>query len=154
MKDEGGRKILAVNRKARFDYTIVDNIECGMELVGTEVKSMKEIRFSFPDAYAKVDNGELFIVGLHINVYPQGSSLNHDPDRVRKLLVHKQEIKRLRRQIDEKGLTLVPMAFYLKRGLVKCDLGMGRGKKQRDKREEIKKRDQKRDVQRELRKFS
>ena len=154
MKDEGGRKILAQNRKARFDYTVVDNIECGMELVGTEVKSMKEIRFSFPDAYAKVDNGELFIVGLHINVYPQGSNLNHDPDRVRKLLVHKQEIKRLRRLIDEKGLTLVPLSFYLKRGLVKCDLGMCRGKKERDKREVIRKRDQKRDVQRELRKFS
>jgi SsrA-binding protein len=154
MSEEGGRKVLAVNRKARFDYTIVDSIECGIELKGTEVKSIKEIRFSFPDAYARVDKGELFLVGLHVNIYPQGNVWNHDPDRVRKLLVHRQEIKRLRRQVDEKGLTLVPLSFYLRRGLVKCDLGMCRGKKQRDKREEIKKRDQRRDAERELRKFS
>jgi SsrA-binding protein len=154
MSQEGGRKILSVNRKARFDYTIVENLECGMELKGTEVKSMKEIRFSFPDAYAKIENGELYLVGLHVNVYPQGNVWNHDPDRVRKLLVHKQEVKRLRRQVDEKNLTLVPLSFYLRRGIVKCDLGICKGKRERDKREDIKKRDLKRDVQRELRKFS
>jgi len=154
MSDEGGRKILAVNRKARFDYSVVESLECGVQLVGTEVKSMKEQRFSFSDSYGKVDNGELFLVGLHVNVYPAGNVWNHEPDRSRKLLVHRQQIKWLRRQVDEKGLTLVPMLFYLRKGRVKVELGVCRGKKQRDKREEIKKRDQKRDTQRELRKFS
>jgi SsrA-binding protein len=154
MSDEGGRKILSVNRKARFDYAVVDSLECGMSLVGTEVKSMKEIRFSYPDAYAKVENGELFLVGLHVNEYPMSGAFNHDPDRLRKLLVHKQEIKRLRRQIDEKNLTLVPLSFYLRRGIVKCELGVCKGKRERDKREDIKKRDVKREIQRELRKFS
>ena len=153
MSDQGGRKILARNRKARFDYAVVESLECGMELMGTEVKSMKEVHFSFPDGYAKIENDELFIVGLHVNVYPQGNVWNHEPDRVRKLLVHKEEIKRLRRQVDEKGLTLVPLSFYLRRGIVKCELGVCKGKKERDKREDIKKRDVKRDIQRELRKY-
>jgi SsrA-binding protein len=153
MSEEGGRKILALNRKARFDYTVVETLECGMELMGTEVKSMREVHFSFPDGYARIENGELFLVGLHVNVYPQGNVWNHEPDRVRKLLVHKEEIKRLRRQVDEKGLTLVPLSFYLRRGIVKCELGVCKGKRERDKREDIKKRDVKRDVQRELRKY-
>lgn len=153
MSEEGGRKILALNRKARFDYAVVETLECGMELMGTEVKSMREVHFSFPDGYARIENGELFLVGLHVNVYPQGNVWNHEPDRVRKLLVHKEEIKRLRRQVDEKGLTLVPLSFYLRRGIVKCELGVCKGKRERDKREDIKKRDVHRDVQRELRQY-
>lgn len=153
MSDEGGRKVLASNRKARFNYSIVDNMECGLALVGTEVKSIKEQRFSFPDAYAKIEKGELFLVGLHVNVYPQGNQWNHDPDRTRKLLVHRQQIRWLKRQVDEKGLTLVPLLFYLRKGRVKVEIGVCRGKKQHDKREDIKKKDHTRDAQRESRKY-
>ena len=149
-----GRKPVAVNKKALFKYQVVEKLEAGIELVGTEVKSIKEGRFSFADSYALVENGELFLIALHVNVYPHGNIFNHEPDRKRKLLVHKQEIKRLRRYVDEKGLTLVPLKVYLKRGLVKCELGICRGKKLHDKRETIRKRDQKRDAERELRRFS
>ena len=145
---------LAVNRRARHDYSVVDTLECGIELQGTEVKSMKSRHFAFTDAYARVRDDELYLTGLHINPYPQGNRFNHDPDRVRRLLAHKQEIRRLRRRVDEKGLTLIPLRFYLKRGMVKCELGLCRGKRAPDKREDIKRRDQHRDAERELRRFS
>lgn len=150
-KDQEGIKILADNRKARFDYSILESLECGIELVGTEVKSLKTGRFSFTDAYAKIRDGELFLVGFHITPYPFGNIFNHDPDRERRLLVHKQEIKRLKRKTDEKGYTLIPLKAYLKRGIVKIELGIAVGKKLYDKRETMKERDQKRDLQREFR---
>ncbi len=150
-KEDSGRKLLADNRRARFNYTISESIECGIELHGTEVKSMKSGKFSFSDAYAIVKNDELWLVGFHISPYPMGNLFNHDPDRPRKLLVHKQEIKRLKRKSEERGLTLVPLNFYLKRGMVKLEIGVGQGKKLYDKRESIKSRELQRDAQREIR---
>lgn len=146
-----GNKLLADNRKARFNYTVEDTMECGISLHGTEVKSMKSGRFSFSDAYARVKDDELWLVGFHISPYPFGNLYNHDPDRERRLLAHKREIKRLKRKTDERGYTLVPLKFYLKRGIVKMELGVCLGKKSYDKREAIKQRDQMRDTQREMR---
>jgi len=142
------RKLLAANRKARFNFSIDETLECGIELMGTEVKSFKERTFSFGDSYAKIDNGELWLIGLHVTPYRFGNIHNHDPDRRRRLLVHRQEIKRLTRKVLERGLTLVPLSIYLKRGIIKVELGVGRGKKTVDKREEIKKRDLKRETER------
>jgi SsrA-binding protein len=150
-KSDEGVKVLSVNRKARYNYSIDESFEAGMALMGTEVKSMKEGRFSFADSYATVDNDELWLVDFHITPYALGNRFNHEPTRRRKLLVHKKEIKRLRRVTEEKGLTLVPLRFYLKRGIVKCELGIARGKKLFDKRDDIRKRDQKRELEREFR---
>ncbi len=148
-----GIKILAENRKARFDYTILESLECGMVLEGSEVKSLKSGRFSFSDSYAKIRDGKLILVGFHITPYPFGSLFNHDPDRERPLLAHKKEIAKLRRKTDEKGFTLIPLRVYLKKGYVKIEIGVCQGKKLSDKRESIKERDQRRDAQRESRRF-
>jgi len=144
-------KTLAVNKKAKFNYAVTESLECGIELKGTEVKSVKAGKFSFSDCYAKIDNDELWLTGLHITPYTFGNRFNHDPDRPRKLLAHRQEIKRLKRKVQEKGLTLIPLRFYLKRSIVKLELGVCKGKRLFDKREEIKKRDTKRDLEREFR---
>ena len=146
-----GVKILATNRKARFNYQVEDTLDCGIALVGTEVKSVKDGRFSFSDAYARIREDELWLVNFHISPYEHGALFNHEPERERKLLAHKQEIVRLRRKVDERGFTLIPMKVYLKKGLVKVELGICRGKKMVDKRQSIKARDQKRDAERELR---
>ena len=152
MAKSEGIKVLAVNKKARYNYSIDESFECGIALAGTEVKSIKDGRFSFADSYAQVENGELWLVALHVTPYAYGNRYSpEDPIRKRKLLVHKKEIKRLRRIVDEKGLTLVPLKFYLKRGIVKCELGIARGKKLFDKRDDIRKRDQKRELEREFR---
>lgn len=134
-------KILLINKKARFNYFVEESLECGIELKGTEVKSMRENRFSFSDSYARIKENELWLTGFHISPYTFGSINNHMPERERRLLVHKQEIKKLRRKTEEKGLTLVPLKVYLKNGLIKIELGICRGKKLFDKRETIKKRD-------------
>ncbi len=147
-----GKKIIAENRKARFDYFIEETFECGIELQGTEVKSVKNGSISFPDAFAEIQNGEVWVRGLHISEYSYSSIFNHDPDRKKKLLLHKEEIKRLTRRVTEKGYTLIPIDFYLKNGKVKMTLGVCKGKKQYDKRETIKNRDVQRDIQREFRK--
>jgi SsrA-binding protein len=150
-KSDAGIKLLAVNKKARYNYSIDESFECGMSLAGSEVKSFKEGRFSFADSYAQVENGELWLVGLHVTPYIYSNRYSPpDPLRKRKLLVHRKEIKRLRRVSEEKGLTLVPLKFYLKRGLVKCELGIARGKKLFDKREDIKKRDVRRELARDF----
>jgi len=151
MAKSEGIKVLGVNKKARFNYTIDESFECGLVLVGTEVKSIKDGRFSFADSYAVVENDELFLVDFHVTQYVYGNRVNHEPLRRRKLLVHRKEIKRLRRIVDEKGLTLVPLKFYLKRGIIKCELGIAKGKKLFDKRDDIRKRDQKRELEREFR---
>jgi SsrA-binding protein len=151
MAKSEGIKILGVNRKARFNYSIEESFECGLALVGTEVKSIKEGRISFADSYALVQNEELWLIDFHVTPYAFGNRVNHDPLRKRKLLVHKKEIKRLRRITDERGLTLVPLKFYLKRGIIKCELGVAKGKKLFDKRDDIRKRDQKRELEREFR---
>lgn len=151
MAKSEGIKILAVNKKARFNYSIDESFECGLVLVGTEVKSIKDGRFSFADSYALVENDELWLIDLHVTPYVFGNRQNHEPLRKRKLLVHRKEIKRLKRVTDEKGLTLVPLKFYLKRGIVKCELGIAKGKKLFDKRDDIRKRDQNRELEREFR---
>lgn len=146
-----GTKLLADNRRARFEYFVSDTLEVGMVLVGTEVKSVKAAQFSFNDAWVELDNqGELWIRNLHINPYKNAGQDNHDPDRRKKLLAHKAEIKKLRRQVDEKGFTLIPLDFHLKEGRIKVTVGLCKGKKQYDKRDSIKAKDQKRDLDREL----
>lgn len=146
------KKIIAENRKARFDYFIEESYECGIELQGTEVKSVKAGSVSFPDAFAEIVNGEIFIKNFHISEYSYSSIFNHDPDRPKKLLLHRQEIKKIERQVEQKGYTLIPINFYLKKGRVKVTLGVCKGKKQFDKRATIKERDVNRDLQREFRK--
>ncbi|BDC93239.1 SsrA-binding protein SmpB [Treponema bryantii] len=144
------RKIIAENRKARFDYFIEDTYECGIVLEGTEVKSVKNGNISFPDAFAEITNGEVWVKNFHISEYSFSSIFNHDPDRPKKLLLHAEEIKRLTRRVEEKGCTLIPLDFYLKDGRVKVTLGVCKGKKQYDKRAAIKDRDVQRDIQREF----
>lgn len=146
------RKIIAENRKARFDYFIEETYECGIELQGTEVKSVKAGSVSFPDAFAEIIKGEIFVKNFHISEYSYSSIFNHDPDRPKKLLLHKEEIKKITRKVEQKGYTLIPIDFYLKNGRVKVTLGICRGKKQFDKRATIKERDVNRDLQREFRK--
>ena len=144
------RKIIAENRKARFDYFIEDTYECGIVLEGTEVKSVKNGNISFPDAFAEITNGEVWVKNFHISEYSFSSIFNHDPDRPKKLLLHAEEIKRLTRRVEEKGCTLIPLDFYLKDGRVKVTLGVCKGKKQYAERTAIKDRDVQRDIQREF----
>ena len=146
----GDRKIIAENRKARFDYFIEDTYECGIVLQGTEVKSVKNGNISFPDAFAEIVNGEVWVKNFHISEYSFSSIFNHNPDRPKKLLFHAEEIKRLTRRVEEKGCTLIPLDFYLKDGRVKVTLGVCKGKKMYDKRASIKDRDIQRDIQREF----
>ena len=134
-------KLLLLNKKARFNFFIDETLECGIELQGTEVKSLRENRFSFGDSYARIKEGQLYLIGFHISPYPFGNLHNHEPERERKLLVHKEEIRKLRKKVEEKGFTLVPIKVYLKNGLIKVELGICRGKKLYDKRETIKQRD-------------
>ncbi len=151
MEGEEHSKTLAVNRRARHDYSVEESLECGIELKGTEVKSFRSGAISFPDAFAAVEKGELWLIGLRVSEYAYSSIFNHDPDRRKKLLVHKQELRRLSRKVAEKGFTLIPLKFYLKDGRVKVELGLCKGKKQYDKREDLKDRDSKRDIAREMR---
>jgi len=148
---EGGKKI-AENRKARYDYFIEDSIECGIALEGTEVKCVKGGNLSFPDAFAEIIKGEVWVKGLHIAEYSYSSVFNHNPDRAKKLLLHRDQIKRLERKVDEKGYTLIPLDFYIKNGRVKVTLGVCKGKKAYDKRESIKARDNERLLAKEFRK--
>ena len=134
-------KLLLLNKKARFNFFIDETLECGIELQGTEVKSLRENRFSFGDSYARIKEGQLYLIGFHISPYPFGNLHNHEPERERKLLVHKEEIRKLRKKVEEKGFTLVPIKVYLKNGLIKVERGICRGKKLYDKRETIKQRD-------------
>ena len=150
MKTMSDRKLIAENRKARFNYFIEESYECGIALEGTEVKSVKNGNISFPDAFAEIINGEIWIKNFHISEYAFSSVFNHDPDRPKKLLLHKEEIKKINRKVEEKGYTLIPLDFYLKNGRVKTTLGVCKGKKQFDKRATIKDRDINRDIQREF----
>lgn len=144
-------KVLGENRKARHNYHIEDTLECGIVLVGTEVKSIRAGHFAFNDAYAQIENGELWLRSFHITAFKQGTFSNHLPDQPRKLLAHREQIDKLRRKTDEKGYTLVPLQLHLKKGHVKVLIGLGKGKKLFDKRETIKERDEKRDRDRDLR---
>lgn len=149
MRDRG-TKAIATNRKARHNYTIIDVYEAGMVLVGTEVKSLREGKVSIVDAFATVDNGEVWLRGLHIPEYTQGSWTNHAPRRTRKLLLHGSEIDRLIGKTREGSLTLVPLSLYFQNGYVKVELGLGRGKQSHDKRQDLARRDTEREVTREL----
>ena len=146
MGNDTSVKLLLLNKKARFNFFIDETLECGIELQGPEVKSLRENRFSFGDSYARIKDGQLYLVGFHISPYPFGNLHNHEPDRDRKLLVHKEEIRKLRKKVEEKGFTLVPIKVYLKNGLIKVELGICRGKKLYDKRETIKQRDLEREA--------
>ena len=145
---EKGRSLIAQNRKARHDYAILDTYEAGVALVGTEVKSLRLGRASLVDAYATVDDGEVWLRGLNIPEYTLGSWTNHEPRRTRKLLLHKAEIERLIGKIREGGLTLVPLSLYFSDGKVKCELALARGKRSYDKRSDLAKRDADREIQR------
>ena len=151
MAEEAGRHTLATNRRAFHRFHAIDRLEVGVVLTGTEVKSMRAGRFAFSDAHGLVEEDELWLHGLHISPYEHGNRYNHEPDRPRRLLAHKKEIRALRRRVTERGLTLVPLRFYLRRGLVKVELALCRGKRDFDKREDIKRRDHERETQRELR---
>ncbi len=139
------------NKKARFEYEIMDTFEAGIVLTGTEVKALRMKKCNIEDGYARVINGEMFIVGINISQYEKGNRFNHEPVRDRKLLMHKQEIKRLTGKLKEKGLTLIPLQMYFKTGKVKILLGLGKGKAKYDKRRAIQKRDLDREMQREWR---
>jgi SsrA-binding protein len=143
-----GVKIIAVNRKARFNYELLETVEAGMVLVGTEVKSLRAGKANIKDAYGEVLGGELWLVGLHIGPYEQGTTGAHDPERRRKLLVGARELKRLHTKVQEKGLTLVPTRLYFKAGWAKVELALAKGKRQYDKRQTIAKRDAERAVAR------
>ncbi len=150
----GGVKVLAKNKRARHDYHVVDSLEVGVVLRGTEVKSVRLGRVQLVDSYVRVEDGELYLYGTHISPYEQGNRYNVEPRRRRKLLAHKAEIHRLFRQVTEKGMTLVPLALYLKRGRVKVEVGVCRGKRTFDKRHTLRERDAKREVERELKRRS
>ena len=146
--DKGHIKIVTENRKARHDYFIEDEVEAGMVLVGTEVKSLRLGRAHLKDAYARIKNGEVYVHQMHIGAYSHAYYGNHEPLRPRKLLLHKNEIKRLYGKVNEKGFALVPLKVYFRAGKVKITLAMVRGKRKYDKRESIRRRDQKRDLER------
>ncbi|HVK23092.1 MAG TPA: SsrA-binding protein SmpB [Actinokineospora sp.] len=146
MARERGQKVIVSNRKARHDYAIVDTYEAGMVLLGTEVKSLREGRASLVDAFATVDDGEIWLRNVHIPEYLQGTWTNHEPRRSRKLLLHKAEILRLIGKIKESGLSLVPLSMYFKDGKVKVELALAKGKKSYDKRQDLAKRDANREM--------
>lgn len=143
-------KLIANNKKAYHDYFIDEKIECGIELYGTEVKSIRMGKCSVKEAFVKIEKGQVFIHGMHVNPYEKGNIFNKDPLRVKKLLLHKFEIHKLEGKIREKGYTLVPLQVYFKGSLVKIEIGLARGKKLYDKRQDIAKKDQKREVEREF----
>lgn len=141
-------KIVTKNRKAWHDYSIEEEIEAGMVLLGTEVKSLRAGRANLKDAYGRIDKGELFIHQMHISPYPFAYYDNHDPLRPRKLLLHKSELKRLEAKIREKGISVIPLKIYFKRGKAKVTIGLARGKRKYDKRQSIKEREMKRELDR------
>lgn len=145
-------KLIATNKKARHNYAIESEYEAGIVLVGSEVKSIREGRVSFQDAYADIKNGELFLRQLHISPYKYAYNSNHEALRTRKLLLHRYEIKKLWAKIKERGYSIVPLKIYFKNDRIKVQLGLGKGKKLFDKRETIKKKDMKRDLDRERKK--
>jgi SsrA-binding protein len=134
-KRDASEKLFATNKKAFHDYSILEKLEAGIVLVGTEVKSIREARINLKDSYAMVKQGEAFLLNCHISPYSHGNRENHDPTRTRKLLLHDKEIRKLIGKTQEKGLTLVPLRVYLRRGKIKVELGIARGKKLYDKRE-------------------
>lgn len=157
-KKKGGKaavdkneRVIADNRKARHNYLVLDTLECGIALVGSEVKSLRIGQLSLDEAYGRVDAGEIWLVGANIAEYPYSHALNHEPKRRRKLLMHRREMKKFAGQALEKGLTLVPLKMYFKEGRAKVLLGICKGKQKHDKRDAMKQRDMKREVDRAMR---
>jgi SsrA-binding protein len=145
-----GEKLIADNRRARHDYHLGDRVEAGVMLTGTEVKSLREGKTQLTRAYAEVNENEAWLVGVHIPEYLQGNRANHEPERPRKLLLHRREIDRLYAQVREKGVTLVPTRMYFKGGRVKVEIAVARGKELHDKRRDVADRDAKRQIEREI----
>src|SRR4051795_9807818 len=150
MANQKGEKLIADNRRARHDYQLLERIEAGVELTGTEVKSLRDGRATLAQAYAEIRDGEAWLLGAEISVYDQGNRANHDPTRPRKLLAHRREIDSLYGTVREKGLTLVPTRLYFRDGRVKVELAVARGKEGRDKRRDVADRDAKRQIERAL----
>lgn len=144
------KKIIANNKKAFYDYFIEDKYEAGIELVGTEVKSLRMGKCSIKEAFVRTQKGEVFIYGMHISPYEKGNIFNRDPLRARKLLLHRYEIRKIEGQIAQKGYTLVPLNVYLKGSLMKVEIGLAKGKKQYDKRQDIAKKDQRREAEKQF----
>jgi len=144
-------KVIAVNRKALHDYHILETVEAGLVLTGTEIKSIRDGRVSLREAFARPDDDELWLLGAHIAQYPAAGRFNHEPTRKRKLLLHRGEMRELSASLEEKGLTLIPLRLYLKNGRAKLELALVRGKRSHDKREAIAKREAERQMQRALR---
>ena len=149
-KKKAPSPIVATNRKARHDYHILKTYECGVVLVGTEVKSLREGKCSLADAFATIDNGEVWLRNLHIPEYSMGHWTNHNPRRVRKLLLHRREIDSIMGKVRDGNKTLVPLSLYFKDGRLKCELGLAQGKQAYDKRQDIKRRTEEREITRDL----
>ena len=150
--NNSNNKTVALNRKARHDYFVLDAFECGIVLTGTEIKSVRAGNLNLKDSYASIENGELWLFGVHISPYDKGTYYNHEPERNRKLLMHKHELIRLKNKIREKGLTLVPLSVYIKDGRrAKVELGLAKGRTAHDKRDMIADRDAKRNIARAVR---
>ena len=147
-------KVVAENRKARHDYFVEDRYEAGIILTGTEIKSIRAGRVNLKDSYAEIVDGEVWLNQMHISPYEQGNRFNHEPLRKRKLLLHRSEISKLVGKVQQQGMTLIPLKIYIKNGLAKIELGLCKGKKSYDKRENIAKRDAKRQMERDLRERS
>lgn len=141
-------QVVCRNRKARHDYEILETIEAGMALRGTEVKSLRSGKASIDDAFARIKNGEVWLINADIPIYPQAGNMNHPPKRPRKLLLHRREIERLASKLHERGMTLVPLRIYFKRGYAKVELALARGKRQYDKREVLRKKEAEREIRR------
>ncbi|CAH0159289.1 SsrA-binding protein SmpB [Peribacillus simplex] len=148
---KGSGKQLAQNKKAYHDFFIEQTFEAGIVLKGTEIKAIRAARVNLKDAFAKIENGEIYLYNMHVSPYEQGNQFNHDPLRTRKLLLHKKEISKLIGVTKETGYTIVPLKMYLKNGFAKVLIGLGKGKKQYDKREDLKKKEAKRDIERAFR---
>lgn len=151
---KGEGKLVAQNKKARHDYTIIDTIEAGIVLQGTEIKSIRNSQINLKDGFARIRNGEAFLYNVHISPYEQGNIFNHDPVRTRKLLMHKKQIARLAGEVKNTGITLVPLKVYLKDGYAKVLIGVAKGKHQYDKRESLKRKDVDRQISRTLKNYS
>lgn len=149
--DDSGIKVVARNRRARHDFDLLEKIEAGLVLTGTEVKSLRNGKANLEDAYAEVDRGEVWLLGCDIPEYVQANRMNHAPKRPRKLLLHRREIAKLETRTNEKGITVVPLSLYFKKGIAKVEICLAKGRKTYDKREAIKKQDAKRDMDRAMR---
>ncbi|MBD2357237.1 SsrA-binding protein SmpB [Tolypothrix sp. FACHB-123] len=149
-----GYKVVSDNRQARYLYEILETYEAGIQLTGTEVKSIRAGKVNMQDGYALIRNGEAWLINAHISPYTaSGQYFNHEPRRTRKLLLHRQEIRKLIGKVEQQGLTLVPLKMYFKRGRVKVSIALGKGKKLHDKREDLKKRQDKRDIERAMKNY-